>query len=84
VIERSRLGYDQLLDCSVWCCKQNVAQAILLAHNEGLFDEHLLGLLASPWAKTTADNRYALLDMAHRTKYAKELFEQYYLSNKKI
>ena len=79
VIERSRLGYDQLLDCSIWCCKQNVAQAVLLARDEGLFDEHLLGLLASPWAKTTKDNRYALLDMAHRVKYAKPLYEEFLL-----
>ena len=56
---------------------------MLLAHDEGLFDEHMLGLLASPWAKTTEDNRYALLDMAHRLKYAKPLFENYYLSDKK-
>ena len=83
VVERSRLGYDQLLDCSVWACKQNVAQAVLLARDEGLFDEHLLGLLASPWAKTTVDNSYALLDMAHRLKYAKPLFEKYYLKNTK-
>ncbi len=79
VIERSRLGYDQLLDCSVWCCKQNVAQAVLLARDEGLFDEHMLGLLASPWAKTTEDNHYALLDMAHRMKYAKPLYEEFFL-----
>ena len=44
---------------------------------------NMLGLLASPWAKTTEDNRYALLDMAHRLKYAKPLFENYYLNDKK-
>ena len=79
LIERSRMGYDQLLDCSVWACKQNIAQILLLARDEGLFDEHLLGLLATPWAQTSEVDRYNLMDMAHRAKYAKQLFDEYSL-----
>ncbi len=71
------LGYDQVPGCSTWCCHQNHAQTVEFCRQKGLMDEHLLGLMAVPWCKTNVENRYQLLDDAHRLKHAKELFETY-------
>ena len=75
--ELTRLGYDQVPAFSTWACHQNAAQTVLFCRDEGLIDEHLLGFLAVPWQGTDEVSRYLLLDEAHRTKYARELFESY-------
>ena len=71
------LGYDQVPCGSTWCCHQNIAQTVLFCKEKGLIDEHLLGFMVAPWTRTNEANRYWLLDEAHRTKYARELFESY-------
>ncbi|MBQ9784482.1 MAG: family 20 glycosylhydrolase [Clostridia bacterium] len=79
MIELSHLGYDQIPTASTWACHQNMAQTVRFCHDEGLIDEHLLGFFAVPWQGTTEINRYILLDDAYRTKYAKQLFEEFLL-----
>jgi hypothetical protein len=69
-------GYDQIPCVSTWACDQNAAQIINYFENQGIMDEHFLGLLDAPWAPTDNASRYTLLNDAYRMKYAKEMFER--------
>ena len=69
-------GYDQFPCSSTWCCHQNVAQEVHFMKKHGLVNEHLIGILATPWAGMNEVNRYALLDDAYRLQYAMKLLEE--------
>lgn len=75
----AELGYDQVPCASTWVCHQNMAQTVKFCLDHNLVDEHLLGFVAVPWQMTDEVSRYILLDDAHRTKYAKQLFDEYSL-----
>ena len=69
-------GFDQVPCVSTWACHQNAAQTLHFFEREGIANEHLLGFVAAPWARTDRDNLYTLLNDAHRMKYVKEMFER--------
>ncbi len=69
-------GYDQIPCVSTWACDQNAAQVINFFENEGIMDEHFLGLLDAAWAPTDEISLYTLLNDAHRMRYAREMFER--------
>ena len=76
-VELSRMGYDQIPCASDWLCRQNMAQTVWLCLEEGLCDEHMLGIMNAPWLSATDLNYYSLLNGAQRTKYARAMFEEY-------
>ena len=76
-VDFARMGYDQIPTSCDWRCRQGLAQTMWLFLEEGIADEHMLGMMAAPWMSNVESLFYGQMNNANRLKYARDMYYEY-------